>query len=148
MFKKIIGVFFLVSAITLAALNMKDEEGTKGYSVERSKDSVFLIDEKSETVVIYSAAYEHITSEDIKDLQEKGQVVEGNREFFKSYSEKNPEAVAFSKWQGDKEGFIVIFEDMDLYSERRMEEMLDHFEIEGSERRIVMEGIRDHRKGL
>ena len=98
--------------------------------------------------MIYSAAYEHITSEDIKGLQKKGQRVEGNREFFKSYSEENPEIVAFSKWQGDTEGFIVIFEDMNLYSERRVGEMLDHFEIEGSERKIVMEGIRDHRKDL
>ena len=148
MLKKIMGIFFLVSAITLAALNMKDEEGAGGYTVERSKDSVFLIDEKSGTVVIYSAAYEHITSEDIEDLEDKGQIVEGNSEFFKSYSEEDPEIVAFSKWQGDTEGFIVIFEDMNLCSENKVGEMLDHFEIEGNERMVVMNGIRDHRKDL
>ncbi|GLI56201.1 hypothetical protein PM10SUCC1_17150 [Propionigenium maris DSM 9537] len=148
MLKKIMGLFFLVSAICFAALNMKDDEVAGDYSVERSRNSVFLIDEKSGTVVIYSDAYEHIEEEDIEDLQEKGQVVEGNREFFKSYSEENPETVAFSKWQGDTEGFIVIFEDMNLTSERKVEEMLAHFEIEGRERAVVMNGIRDHRREL
>ncbi len=148
MLKKIMGLFFLISAIAFAAFNLKDDEIAEGYSVERSNNGVFLIDEKSGTVVIYSNAYEHIEEEDIEDLQKKGQVVEGNREFFKSYSEINPEAVAFSKWQGDTEGFIVIFENMNLTSERKVEEMLDHFEIDGRERAVVMNGIRDHRRKL
>ena len=47
MFKKIIGVFFLISAMGFAALNIKGEKEAEGYSVESSKDSVFLIDEKA-----------------------------------------------------------------------------------------------------
>ncbi len=146
MLKKMMGLFFLVSAICFAALNIRDDELAEGYAVESSGSSVFLIDEKSRTVIIYSDAYEHIEKEDIEELQKRGQIVEGNMEFFKSYSERKPETVAFSKWQGDTEGFIVIFEDMNLISEERVEEMLDYFEIEGVEKMVVMEGIRGHRR--
>jgi len=148
MFKKIMAMFFLVSAITLAAFNMKNEGAAGDYSMERSKNSVFLVDDKNGVIVVYSDVYEHITTEDVEELEAKGQVVEGDREFFKSYSEENPEVVAFSKWQGDTEGFVVIFEDLNLCSEESVEEMLDVFEIEGSERKVVMEGIRDHQKFL
>jgi len=149
MFKKIIGMFLIVSLSVFASLEDLEKTGEReGYLMHREGESLFFIDEENKTIAVYSSDYKRITTEELRELVDMGQAIEGDRGFFKSYSPKKPETVAFSRKKEGEGGFVLIFEDMNYYSPKRVEELLEIFEEGNSAKTEVMTQVKKHHRTL
>lgn len=149
MFKKIGILFIAAASLAYSSIEEKRESSMdEGYLVHRVEDNLFLIDEEEKMVAIYSEDFKPMARGEMQELLAMGQVIEGNRRFFKSYSEERPEAVAFSNNTGDETGVILVFEDIRMSSDESVGEILDIFEIGSSEREELLEKIEEHRSYL
>lgn len=149
MLKKIIGMFLIVSLSVFASLeDLEKTGGREGYLMHREGESLFFIDEENKTIAVYSSDYKRITTEELSELVDMGQTIEGDREFFKSFSSKTPETVAFSKEIEGEGGFVLIFEDMNHYSPERVEKLVELFEGSAVAKTEVMTQVKKHHSTL